>query len=181
MVWPLIVLAVASTAMKMKGAKEEHRAQQAQMARRKAELERNARLTVAVAQQQGFEQERQSRYVVSRARALAAFSGAGADDKTIMDVISDIHGEGEYRRNVAIYKGQEEARSLISQAEGTAEAMDAERKAYRYKQLGSLFDLGKSMYGGGGMGGGGGKVGSGSGYDYQADQSDSQWSNWGGS
>ena len=140
------VLAVASTAMKMKGEADSSRATQGRMVQRKAELEANAQTVKAVAQQKGFEEDRKTKIIASRAQALAAFSGAGATDSTVSEVISDITGEGEYRRNVALYNGQEDARRLLLDARSTQQAADEERKASRTRQLTSLFDLGSSAY-----------------------------------
>lgn len=142
-----LVLGGISTVMKMKGQKDAHRAQQAQMERRKKELERNALAVEAVAQREGFEETRRAKLVASRAQALSAFSGAGATDSTVMEIIADIDGEGEYRRNLALYRGKEDARKLREDIVATQEAQDAERRAYRTNQLTSLFDFGSSAFG----------------------------------
>lgn len=143
-----IVFAVAATAVKMKGAQDEHEATQQRMERRKKELQRNALAVEAVAQRDGFEETRRAKLVASRAQALSAFSGAGATDSTVMEIIADIEGEGEYRRNIALYRGKENARKLREDVAATEDAQDAERRAYRTKQLGSLFELGSSAYSG---------------------------------
>jgi hypothetical protein len=149
-------LAGASTLLNLKAAKDEHKANQAQMARRKAELERNAVTAKAISQQKGFEEERKAKLVMSRARALAAFSGAGADDKTVMDIIGDIESEGVYRRDIALYKGKEEARRLLEGAAATEEAMRAEKKAYKTRQITNVLNFGSSMFGMAGRPSGGG-------------------------
>ena len=146
---------VASTVMKMKGQADSSRATQGRMVQRKAELEANAQTVKAVAQQKGFEEDRKTKIIASRAQAFAAFSGAGATDSTVSEVISDITGEGEYRRNVALYNGQEDARRLLLDARSTQEAADAERKASKTRQLTNLFDLGSSAYSMFGKSGGG--------------------------
>ena len=142
-----LILGGISTAMKMKGEKDASRETRRQLARRKAEKERNAKTIKAVAQQEGFEEVRKAKYVASRAQALAAFSGAGATDTTVSEVISDITGEGEYRRNIALYGGAEDARRTLLDAEEAGLAEEAERRASRTRQLTSLFELGSSVYG----------------------------------
>lgn len=142
-----LVFMVASTAMKMKGEKDASRETRRQLTRRKEELERNAKTVRAVAQREGFEEERKAKIIASRAQALAAFSGAGATDTTVSEVIADITGEGEYRRNVAVYGGAEDARRMLLDAEEASLSEQAERKASRTRQLTSLFELGASAYG----------------------------------
>ncbi len=51
-----------------------------------------------------------ARTVNSTALAKAAASGAGASDKTVMDVLSRTAGEGAYRAAVAMYEGEAQAR-----------------------------------------------------------------------
>ena len=146
-------LAAAQTALELKANKESYLATATAMKRRKAELERNAKAAIAVSQRAGFEEERKAGLIVSRARALSAFGGAGADDATVMNIIADIEGEGEYRRNIALYRGEEESKAALRGAAATAAAMEAERTAYKYRQANTLLSSGSKMMGGG-MGGG---------------------------
>lgn len=64
------------------------------------------------------EYRRQARIVASNALAAAAGSGAGAMDPTVVQIMSELAGEGEYRARLALYEGEKEAqnRRLAAQA-----------------------------------------------------------------
>jgi hypothetical protein len=137
------------------------------------QLEQDAGQAIAASQRQRDEEHRTARLVASRALAVAAASGAGASDTTVVNLIARTKGEGAYRGAVALYEGEERSRRLLAAAgakryEGAVAiegGYDAER-AYAYKSqaaattatgnimgsLGGLF----GKYGGGGFGGGGG-------------------------
>jgi len=70
----------------------------------------------AAAQRGAMEERRKGRFVSSRAQAVAAASGGGALDPTIVDIGAAIAGEGEYRAMTALYQGEESARGLEGQA-----------------------------------------------------------------
>jgi hypothetical protein len=57
-------------------------------------------------------QRRSSRYAQSRAIALAAASGAGAGDPSVVDLVGDIEGEGEYGALSAMFEGEDRATGL---------------------------------------------------------------------
>jgi len=67
---------------------------------------------VAVSQRAAAGVERETQILQSNAIALAAASGGGAQDPTIMNIIANIGGEGAYRKGVALYEGEEQARQL---------------------------------------------------------------------
>ena len=145
------------TALRQKAALDEHKETQRQMAKRVAELERDSKTAYAIAQREGKEEIRKAKLISSRATALAAFSGAGASDDTVLNIIADIEGEGEYRRSIALYRGKQESAKLTDQAQETRRAKEAEQKAYKYKQMGIILSMGQSMgsaYGNGSYGGG---------------------------
>lgn len=75
------------------------------------QLEQQANDALASSQRTMFSEERASKLVQSRALTLAAASG-GASDPTIIKIISGIASEGAYRQSLAIYQGEERARSL---------------------------------------------------------------------
>ena len=77
-----------------------------------AQLEQNAGQQIAAAQRAGMEEERKFDLMQSRALALAAASGGGASDPTVIKIISDLAGEGAYRKSVALYQGEENARQM---------------------------------------------------------------------
>lgn len=92
-----------------------------------ARLRRQAGQTRASAQREALEAKRSSRYAQSRALAVAASSGAGANDPTVQNIIADLAGEGEYGALTALYEGEERALGM----EDTATATQREGRAKR--------------------------------------------------
>lgn len=84
-----------------------------------AQMERNAGQARAAAQLEAAEQERQGRLMASRALAVAAGSGAGASDPTVLNIISRNAAETAYRRSVALYQGETRAAGMEDQATAT--------------------------------------------------------------
>lgn len=76
------------------------------------QAEEQAGTAVAISQRTAAEQRRQANLVASRALAVAASSGGGASDPTVVRLISNARGEGVYRANVALYEGEAKARQL---------------------------------------------------------------------
>lgn len=120
----------------------------------------NAGQEQAAGQRAGFEQERQAQLIQSRQIALAAASGAGASDPTIMKLIARTEKEGSYRAAVAIYGGEEKARQLRMAAAGRQYEADAAitagaqtAQAYQIAGVGSLLRGGASLFAKYGMGG----------------------------
>lgn len=61
----------------------------------------------------------------SRALAVAAASGGGIDDPTMVNLIGDLNAEGEYRVLSTLYVGQDEAEGLRAQAEARSREGEA--------------------------------------------------------
>lgn len=118
-----------------------------------AHMEQQGQQTVAAAQRQMLEERKQARLLESRALAVAAASGAGASDTTVMNVISRIAAEGAYRSTIALYEGQEQSRQLqigghIRREGGDLQA-DYGRQAARAQEIsavGTLFKGGATLY-----------------------------------
>ena len=111
-----IALAVGSALLKFQGAQDAakgsiiagHRARAAAEAKARS-LEVKAGQEIAIGQQRGFEEQRKARLVASRLVALAASSGGGASDPTVVNLLAGISGEGAYRQAVRVYEGKETA------------------------------------------------------------------------
>lgn len=86
---------------------------------RAAQLRVNAGQAMAASQRDAYTAEQQAKRVASRALAVAAASGGGASDPTVVNLISGIAAEGAYRQAVALYQGQEQARAMENQARAT--------------------------------------------------------------
>lgn len=111
-----------------------------------------------VAQDEG----RKSRLIQSRALALAAASGGGASDPTVVDIIADIAGEGEYRSELALYEGKDRARAFKLKGAAALEEGRQRRTAGYIKGASTLMSAGSSMYEKYGRGGTVGGLGYGS-------------------
>lgn len=121
--WIPLAMMAASTAMKMQGARQQAAAAKAnakatekEKAFEAAQARQAAGQAIAASQIAAEEQRRQARYVQSRTLAVAAASGGGVSDPTIVNMLARIAGEGVYRANVALYGGEERARLLNMQA-----------------------------------------------------------------
>ena len=71
----------------------------------------------AISHMEAFEQRRIAALLASRTLALAAGSGAGASDPTVVGLLGEIYAEGAYRSALAMYEGEEEARSYTVAAQ----------------------------------------------------------------
>ena len=81
------------------------------------QLRQNAGQAQASAQRSAFDVSRQTDYANSRALAVAAASGGGASDPTVVNLIARNAGEGAYRQATALYGGDEKARLFNMQAD----------------------------------------------------------------
>ena len=158
---PWLGLAVGGTVMSAAGqiqqgaATEARSKRQADIAEFEArQLDRLAGREKAASQRTAKEERRQSELRESRALAVAAASGAGASDPTVVKILSDLAGEGSYRAALALYEGEERARLTRLQATGkrfeAGELRIAGKEAKRAGKLGALstlFQGGAGLYG----------------------------------
>jgi hypothetical protein len=120
------------------------------------QLEQQAGQERASSQRAAAEQRRSTRYLQSRVQALAAASGSDATDPSMVDLVGDIAGEGEYGALTAMYEGESAARGeefAASVARKTGKASETAS----YLKAGSTLLAGASSwydkYGGGGPSG----------------------------
>jgi hypothetical protein len=118
-----------------------------------AHMDQQATLSVAAAQRQMLEERKQARLLESRALAVAAASGAGASDNTVVNIISNIAAEGAHRSAIALYEGKERARQLQVGAQIRREGGDLQAeygrqaaKAHEIGSIGTLFSGAGSLY-----------------------------------
>jgi len=112
-----IVLSVVGTALSAQGAKQQGQDIQQANIYQARQLEQNAGQAKASGQIEALNQGMQTSLMVSRARAIAAASGGGVSDPTVVNIMSRIAGEGAYRENVARYNGDTRAREMNMQAQ----------------------------------------------------------------
>lgn len=160
MAWVAVAAMVVGTALQYSsqrkaGKAEQQRAQREDVATEyeARQLEQQSGQAFAIAQRTALEEQRKTRILQSRALALAAASGGGASDPTVVKIMSDIGGEGAYRAQMALYEGKEQQRSLLKGAEarrlgGTMVAQSAldRAKAYQTASTGTLFQGAGSLY-----------------------------------
>jgi len=126
---------------------------QEQEARRQAglynarQLESQAKDVIGASQRRSEEEKRRTNLIASRALAVAAFSGGGADDPTIINLISDIKGEGAYRSAIELYEGESEAQQLRERAKQERYGIEAGERTAKTRQLATFLSGGTSMYG----------------------------------
>lgn len=123
------------------------------------QLEQNAGQVIAASQRDALDQRRKADLAASRALALAAASGGGASDTTVVNIIAKLKGEGSYRSAVSLYRGESEARRMRMGAtakryEGAVaeEGGEFQAGAYETMAVGKLFETTGdlfSKYGGG--------------------------------
>jgi hypothetical protein len=125
-----------------------------------AQLDQNANTSIAVSQRKAQETMRQTKLVQSRALAVAAASGGGASDPTIVRIIGRIAAEGAYREALDLYEGEDRARQMRLAAEGkryegdiAMESGAAKESAYQTSGTASLFAGAGSLFSKYGMGG----------------------------
>lgn len=88
--------------------------------------------TMAATTREMAEEERNREYMHSRAIALAAASGAGVDDPTMVKLLGDLQAEGKYRVMSRLWSGQDDAEGLIFRAEA------AQREANTAMTVGAI-------------------------------------------
>lgn len=107
------------------------------------QAERQGATAIAIGQRQAIEENRQATLVASRALAVAAASGGGVSDPTMVRMISSARGEGAYRANVALYEGEAKARQMKFEAiTGRTAGYNAESEGYAAQQGYNLAALG---------------------------------------
>lgn len=110
-----------------------------------AQMDVNAGQDRAMAQRQAIENRREARLADSRLQAVAAASGGGASDPTVIKLSQDINAEGEYNALSSLYSGEESARQL----EGSADLRRYEGK--NAKRAGTIKAISTVLAGAGGM------------------------------
>jgi hypothetical protein len=117
------------------------------------QLEQNAGQARAISQREAAERRRSVRYAQSRVKALAASSGAGASDPTVVNLIADLEGEGEMGALAALYEGEEQARGMEYSAKVARRTGQAASTAGALRAGGTILGAASSWYdkyGGGG-------------------------------
>ena len=138
----MMVLKVASTAMSVISSIKQGNDQQKLLNRQAEQAEIDAGQKRAVGQRDVIAVKQRGEDLKSRARALAAASGAGSDDPTMEQIFGDIGARTEHDAMMAMYNAESGARRDESQAD-----------AWRYEgkmasRAGMITGLGTAISGG---------------------------------
>jgi hypothetical protein len=106
-----------------------------------AQLRQNADSAQASSQRSAIDVDRQTQMITSRALAVAAASGGGASDPTVVNLIARDAAQGAYLKSVALYQGDDRARLMSEQAD----AKDFEGKATERNS----YEVGAAAFAGG--------------------------------
>lgn len=93
------------------------------------QLNKNAKAAEAASQREAIRAKRESSYLASRNKALAAAGGGSASDPTVVNLIDQIESEGEYNALTALYNGSARAQGIRSDALTTQYGAEMERQA----------------------------------------------------
>ncbi len=102
------------------------------------QLEQNAGQEIAVGTQAAEEEKRKSDLIASRAIAVAAASGAGALDPTVIKIMQGISAEGDLASATQMYNANERARGLRDQAKAVRFEGKTTAKAYKQRALNTI-------------------------------------------
>jgi len=91
-------------------------------------FEEAARRRLGAAHMEAAEEERNKKFIYSRALAVSAASGAGTSDPGMVALFGDLNAEGEYRILSRLYAGEDEAEGLRYRAEIARREGEAARK-----------------------------------------------------
>jgi len=111
----------------------------------------NAGQARATSQRKALAQQKQTKLVQSALQARAAASGGGALDPTVMDLAGDIAAEGDYRRRVALYEGDDASRTLNAGAGMRRWEGEQAVRAGKIKQRSANIGAGATLLSGIGM------------------------------
>lgn len=126
------------TLLSAKGSADSGKAADRAARYRARQLEQNAGQAVAAATMEAQEEERKSALIASRAIAVAAASGAGVLDPTVVRILQGIEAEGALASATQMYNGYEEARGMREQAKATRFEGKAYKRAGRTKALSTI-------------------------------------------
>lgn len=138
-------LMAASTALSVGGTIIGANAEAKQLRGEAEQLDSMAGQDRASSQRRAVEARRQSRLLQSRALAVAASQG-GASDPTVVNILANLEGEGEYRALTALYEGEEEARSKEAQAKARRKEAKNVKKGALISAGAQILQAGSTMY-----------------------------------
>jgi len=138
-------IAAAATVVSTAGAIKQGQDQAFQAQQQAAALRNQANADEAAAQRMAQNSRRQAQYAISRGQALAASSGAGATDPTVVNVLGQIAGEGEYHALTSLYEGSTAGGNAMSEATAYDNAAQSYKRAGVIKGAATIFGGGTTL------------------------------------
>lgn len=111
-------------------------------------MEQQAGQERAASQRAAFQARKEGALVSSRAGAIAAASGAGALDPSIVNIMGGIEQETELRAQTALFEGEESGRGLEHQADIARATGSLRAQEHRAKGQSALFSAGRTLLSG---------------------------------
>ena len=99
-------------------------------------------------ERQAISEDEKAKLVMSRQLALAAPSGGGASDPTIVNLMARTAQEGAYRQATALYGGLSREQALRHQADMTEYQGKMAERAGRLNMFGGFIGAGSSLFSG---------------------------------
>lgn len=122
-------IAAASTVLTTAAAYQQSNAQKTQMEAIARAREEAANAEAAEGQRAAMVERKKARNLMSRARAVAAASGGGVSDPTVVNQLTDIETQGELNALNAMYSGSTAARGYRRGAAFARNEADASQTA----------------------------------------------------
>lgn len=116
-------------------------------------MEAQGREEFAASQREAEQKKREGRIAMSRQQAVAAASGGGADDASIIKLMTRTAGESDFNARTVMYGGEQRKRGLFDSARNRRTSGQASLLGSVFAGAGQMF---KSFNTGGTTGTGGG-------------------------
>lgn len=125
---------------------KEAKSRQQDMFRQARAIKDASNAAAAESQREAAIERRKAKNLVSRARAVAASSGAGATDPTVSNILTDIETQGEMNALNTLYSGSTLSRGLQNYSSAmNREGRSTKRAGYR-NAAASILTGGTSWY-----------------------------------
>lgn len=155
----MLGLTALSAASSAKAGADSAKAQKADAKFQEQQLQVAGNNAMATGERAATEERKQAGLAQSRAVALAAAGGGGASDPTVMNILGNLAGAGEYNALSQLYNAQSEATGDQNQSNalkaGVSATASATQTAGMLQGIGTAFNGGSSFlskYGGGDTG-----------------------------
>lgn len=120
------------------GIKQQGKAEKAAAYDEALQLEAKGKEDFAASQRDMLAKRKEGELVNSRIQALAAASGGGADDPTIVKLMTGVAEESEYNAQSAIYGGASRRKGLFGAAKNRRMGGDASLLGSKYAAAGAI-------------------------------------------